>query len=90
MAQTPPKGGTDELIQNRLNALNKESGEKVWTTGKGHHALTTVTKKQNRFFFNPVSGVIVKIFLNTKTDEIRVYRYTAELKKQKEEQPDVR
>ncbi len=60
-----------KTIQQIIEELNK-SGDK-WVPASGVHALTLVNKNNNDYQFNPASGVLVKVFLNTRTGEIKLF-----------------
>lgn len=60
-------------IKDVLNELNKSTEGSPWICPGGTHALTKVEKKDDNFTFKPDSGIIVKVFFNQISGEIRLY-----------------
>lgn len=57
--------------ENIIRDLNSQGG--TWTSVDGVHALTQVSKEGEVYNFNPAAGVVVKIFINTTTGEIKLF-----------------
>jgi len=59
-------------ISQILETLNSNGGN--WEVQKQVHALTEVQKvKDDKYAFNPGSGIPVKVFINIETGEMRLY-----------------
>lgn len=59
--------------QKILEELKKTTND-VWEDVEGVRALTRVTQDDKKVLtFNPASGVLVKVFVNQRTGEIKLY-----------------
>lgn len=56
-------------ILKELNTLEPGS----WVVGDGVRAITSVTKNENSYNFNPAEGTLVKSFCNVKTGEVKLF-----------------
>lgn len=71
-------------IQSKIDEILKElNGGKItgtWMAIPGNHALTVVNFNGKEANFNPGSGIPLKVFINVKTGEIKIYHATVFLK----------
>lgn len=63
-----------QKVQAKLIELQTKTGH-VWTTSDGYHALTSVSFNTSGAVFNPSKGVVVKVFLDTYTKEIKLFPF---------------
>jgi hypothetical protein len=60
-------------VQEMINKLNGSTGN-MWIAIEGVHSLTSVTKNEvDSIIFNPSKGLLIKVFFNQNTNEIRLY-----------------
>lgn len=62
-----------QKIQDKIRELNASTPGQFWITVQENHALTKVDFRNGKVVFFPSSGVIIKIFFNRSTGEIRIF-----------------
>lgn len=74
MANEKTNSNMKKKVQDIIEQLNATTGSSVWVAAKGVHALTNVSKNEvDTISFNVGKGLLVKVFLNQETNEIRLY-----------------
>lgn len=66
-------------IDKILATLNKGEEKPVWIVADGFHAITSIEfpNDDDKPEFNPARGAPLKLFINTKTGEVRPYHLNA-------------
>lgn len=62
-------------VQKRVDELNKSKPSKPWFAFDGFHALTKFEfgKGDESPTFYPSSGILLKVFINAETGELRIF-----------------
>jgi hypothetical protein len=64
-----------EKVNDILDTLNTGLANDEWEEAEGYAALINVDGPVEKPNFDPSQGIIVKVFVNTRTGEIKTYHF---------------
>jgi len=64
---------TPDQIVDELDANEAIPKNKAWKYSEGWNAAIVVDKKGDELVFQPSKGIVMKVFVNTKTGEVKMY-----------------